>query len=111
MTPDSHGRDARLSLARPAALSTCRIIIRANGAPLLLDLIKPPAVTSLRLAVPTLVIWRFSDLTMLSGLLDGLEEYVQDLTVVRINDAGHYPMRSHPDPVNLAIRTFVRRLR
>ena len=37
---------------------------------------------------------------MLSGSLDGLEEYVQDLTVVRIDDAGHYPMRSHPGTVN-----------
>jgi pimeloyl-ACP methyl ester carboxylesterase len=73
--------------------------------------VRPPAVTSLRLDVPTLVIWGLSDPTMLSGLLNGLEEYVQDLTVVRINDAGHYPMRSHPDSVNLAIRNFMRRLR
>ena len=44
-----------------------------------------------------------------SGSLDGLEEYVQDLTVVRIADAGHYPMRSHPGLVNQTIRNFVRR--
>jgi epoxide hydrolase 4 len=75
------------------------------------DVVRPPAVTSLRLSVPTLVIWGLSDTTMLAGLLDGLEEYVQDLTVVRINDAGHYPMRSHPALVNLTIRNFVRRLR
>jgi len=75
------------------------------------DVVRPPAVTSLRLSVPTLVIWGLSDSTMRSGLLDGLEEYVQDLTVVRINDAGHYPMRSHPALVNLTIRNFVRRLR
>jgi len=42
-------------------------------------------------------------------LLDGLEEYVHDLTVVRINDAGHYPMLSHTRTVNQAIRNFVRR--
>ena len=69
----------------------------------------PPAATSLRLSVPTLVIWGLSDPTTLSGSLDGLEEYVQDLTVVRIDDAGHYPMRSHPAQVNQAIRNFVRR--
>ena len=73
--------------------------------------VRPPAVTSLRLSVPTLVIWGLSDPTLLSGLLDGLEEQVHDLTLVRINEAGHYPMRSHPALVNLAIRNFVRRLR
>jgi pimeloyl-ACP methyl ester carboxylesterase len=70
---------------------------------------RPPATTSLRLSVPALVIWGLSDTTLLSGLLNGLEEYVQDLTVVRINDAGHLPMRSHSDQVNHAIRDFVRR--
>jgi pimeloyl-ACP methyl ester carboxylesterase len=68
-----------------------------------------PAATSLRLGVPTLVIWGLSDPTTLSASLDGLEEYVQDLTVLRIDDAGHYPMRSHPRQVNQAIRNFVGR--
>jgi pimeloyl-ACP methyl ester carboxylesterase len=45
---------------------------------------------------------------MLPGLLDGLEGYVQDLTVLRIDDAGHYPMRSHTALVNDAIRNFMR---
>jgi len=70
---------------------------------------RPPATTSLRLSVPTLVIWGLSDPTILSGSLDGLEEYVHDLTVVRIADADHYPMRSHPGSVNQSIRNFVRR--
>src|SRR5262249_11062052 len=73
--------------------------------------VRPPLVTSLRLGVPTLAIWGLSDPAMLPGLLDGLEEYVHDLTIVRINDAGHYPMRSHTATVNHAIRNFVRRLR
>jgi pimeloyl-ACP methyl ester carboxylesterase len=70
---------------------------------------RPPAATSLRLRVPTLVVWGMDDSTILSGSLCGLEEYVQDLTVVRLDDAGHYPMRSHPGPVNQAIRDIVRR--
>jgi pimeloyl-ACP methyl ester carboxylesterase len=68
---------------------------------------RPPAATSLRLSVPTLVIWGLSDPTTLSGSLDGLEEYVQYLAVVRIADADHYPMRSHPSLVNQCIRNFV----
>jgi pimeloyl-ACP methyl ester carboxylesterase len=70
---------------------------------------RPPANISLRLRVPTLVIWGLGDSTILSGSLRGLEEYVQDLTVMRFDDAGHYPMRSHPDPVNQAIRDILRR--
>jgi pimeloyl-ACP methyl ester carboxylesterase len=70
---------------------------------------RPPATTSLRLSAPTLVIWGLSDPAMLPGLLHGLEEYAQDLTVVQIDDAGHYPMRSHAGTVNRAIREFVRR--
>lgn len=69
----------------------------------------PPVSTSLRLRVPTLVIWGMRDEGLLPGLLNGLEDYVQDLTVVRIDDAGHTPMRSHPGAVNRAIRDFVER--
>jgi pimeloyl-ACP methyl ester carboxylesterase len=72
---------------------------------------KPPVTTSLRVAVPTLVIWGMRDHAMLPGQLDGLEAYVADLTVRRIADAGHYPMRSHPDLVNQAIGDFRRRAR
>jgi pimeloyl-ACP methyl ester carboxylesterase len=59
--------------------------------------------------VPTLVIWGMSDAAMLPGSLDGLEDYVQDLRVVRIDDAGHTPMRTHAGAVNRAIGDFVRR--
>jgi epoxide hydrolase 4 len=95
-----------LSIAESAAMGTPDL-----AAHFFANVVRPPAVPSLRLGVPTLVIWGGSDTAMLSGLLDGLEEYVEDLTVVRINDAGHYPMRSHTATVNQAIRNFVRRLR
>jgi epoxide hydrolase 4 len=68
-----------------------------------------PATTSLRVNVPTLVIWGLSDPALLPGCIDGLEDYVEDLTVVRIEDAGHYPMRSHPGVVTKAMRDFMMR--
>ena len=46
------------------------------------------------------------DAAILPGSLQGLDADVQDLTVIRIDDAGHTPMRSHPGPVNRAIRAF-----
>jgi pimeloyl-ACP methyl ester carboxylesterase len=69
----------------------------------------PPATTSLRVTVPTLVIWGMRDPYLLPQQLDGLDAYTSDLTVVRIEDAGHYPMRSHPELVNEAIRAFSQR--
>jgi pimeloyl-ACP methyl ester carboxylesterase len=70
---------------------------------------RPPATTSLRVSVPTLVIWGLGDTATLPGCLEGLEEYADDLTVVRMEEAGHYPMLSHPDAVAKAMREFVSR--
>jgi pimeloyl-ACP methyl ester carboxylesterase len=68
---------------------------------------RPPASTSLVVEVPTLVIWGMQDPSQLPGLLAGLDDYVPDLTLVRIGDAGHYPMRTHPEQVTRAIRRFL----
>jgi pimeloyl-ACP methyl ester carboxylesterase len=68
----------------------------------------PPATTSLWVKVPTLVIWGMRDPHMLPQQLDGLDAYASNLTVVRIKDGGHYPMRSHPELVNQTIRAFAR---
>jgi len=68
-----------------------------------------PTTTSLRVEVPTLVIWGMQDPACLPGQLDGLHDHVPDATVIRIEDAGHRPMQSHPAVVNRAIRDFLRR--
>ena len=70
---------------------------------------RPPETTSLRVRVPTLVIWGMRDEALLPGSLEGLESYVQDLKIVRIADAGHLPMRTHGHAVNLVIRDFLQR--
>lgn len=70
---------------------------------------EPPATKTLRVDVPTLVLWGMRDPACLPGQLDNLHDYAPDATVVRIEDAGHYPMQSHPALVNRAIRDFLRR--
>lgn len=70
---------------------------------------EPPATTSLLVNVPTLVLWGMQDPALLPGQLDGLDDYVPNAVIVRIADAGHYPMRSHPALVNRAIREFIER--
>ena len=71
------------------------------------DVAEPPAATSLRVDVPTLVLWGMQDPVCLPGLLDKLGDYAPNATVVRIEDAGHRPMQSHPMLVNRAIRDFL----
>jgi len=70
---------------------------------------EPPVITSLRVNVPTLVLWGMQDAALLSGQLEHLDNYAPDAVIVRIENAGHYPIRSHPDLVNRAIRDFLAR--
>jgi pimeloyl-ACP methyl ester carboxylesterase len=77
------------------------------AAALFADVAEPPATTSLRVDVPTLVLWGMQDPAMLPGQLDNLHDYAPNATVVRIEDAGHRPMQSHPMLVNRAIRDFL----
>jgi pimeloyl-ACP methyl ester carboxylesterase len=73
------------------------------------DVTERPATTSLRVDVPTLVLWGMQDRELLPGLLDGLSDYAPNATVARFEDAGHRPMQSHPLLVNRAIRDFLER--
>ena len=52
------------------------------------DVTEPPAKTSLRVDVPTLVLWGMQDRELLPGLLDGLNDHAPNAIVVRIEDAG-----------------------
>ncbi len=53
--------------------------------------------------VPTLVIWATDDLALRPSLLDGLGELVDDLTVVKVPDCGHFVPWEAPDRVNAAL--------
>lgn len=64
---------------------------------------------ALTVRVPTLVIWGEQDRALLPGNLDGLEQFVPDLTVKRIPDGSHWVIHEHPALVNQYIREFVQR--
>ena len=57
--------------------------------------------------VPTLVIWGEQDRALLMGNLDGMDEYVADLTVKRIPDATHWVVHEQPEVVNALIHEFI----
>jgi pimeloyl-ACP methyl ester carboxylesterase len=62
----------------------------------------------LAVKVPTLVIWGEEDQALLTGNLDGLEEYVDHLTVRRIPDGTHWVTHEQPERVNGIIRDFLK---
>jgi pimeloyl-ACP methyl ester carboxylesterase len=58
--------------------------------------------------VPTLVIWGEQDQALLTGNLEGLGEYVGDLTIKRIPDGSHWVIHEQPELVNSLIREFLK---
>jgi len=59
------------------------------------------------ITAPTLVIWGEKDTALLTGNLDGLGEYVSNLTIKRIPDGSHWVINEQPDLVNKLIRDFI----
>lgn len=60
-----------------------------------------------KVIVPTLVIWGERDKALLTGNLEGLDDYVRDLTVRRVPDASHWVVHERPALVNQYIREFL----
>jgi pimeloyl-ACP methyl ester carboxylesterase len=57
--------------------------------------------------VPTLVIWGEMDTALTIHNLDGLEEFVPDMTIKRIPDGSHWVVREQPELINELIRNFI----
>jgi len=57
--------------------------------------------------VPTLIIWGEKDKALLPSILDGIEEMVESLEVVRVPDATHWVLDEKPNLVNAEIRRFI----
>jgi pimeloyl-ACP methyl ester carboxylesterase len=57
--------------------------------------------------IPTLVVWGILDKALLPIQLDGLDELIDDLTVVRLPEVGHFAPWEAPDAVADALRPFL----
>lgn len=57
--------------------------------------------------VPTLVVWGMKDTALLPIQLQGLEVFVHDLTLAKLEDAGHFVPWEQPEPVIAAIKAFM----
>jgi len=59
-----------------------------------------------RITMPVLVTWGMDDTALLSGQVEGLDEIIDDLTLVKI-DAGHFVPWEAPDAVSAAIKDWL----
>jgi pimeloyl-ACP methyl ester carboxylesterase len=64
--------------------------------------------TALNVKVPTLVIWGEKDTALLTGNLDGLDQFVPQLIIKRIPDGSHWVIHEKAAEVNADIREFIR---
>ena len=62
-----------------------------------------------KVRVPTLVVWGMKDKALLPVQLDGLDALVDDLTIHRIPDAGHFCPWEAPDAVLAGLKPFLKR--
>jgi epoxide hydrolase 4 len=98
--------------SQPGALTGGLNYYRATNVEALENLeeaLKKPSIGELipKINVPTLVIWGEKDTALLTGCLDGLEQYVPNVLIKRIPDASHWVVREKPELVNKYMREFV----
>lgn len=60
-----------------------------------------------RIEVPTLVVWGEKDLALEVATLEGTDQYVSDLKIIRLPNASHWVQQDEPEAVNSAIRAFL----
>ncbi|RYG79322.1 MAG: alpha/beta hydrolase, partial [Alphaproteobacteria bacterium] len=63
----------------------------------------------LTINVPTLVFWALDDSALLPGLLDGLDDYVPQMTLIKVADATHWIVHEQPALIAREIEQFLQR--
>jgi epoxide hydrolase 4 len=61
----------------------------------------------LEVLLPTLVIWGMGDTALPPNLLDGLEDFVPQLTLHRVQDATHWIVHEQPELVTRLLQAFL----
>ena len=110
--PEAEKRQYLADWSQPGAMTAMLNWYRAAKV-----IIPPPSVTvSLpdlmlrafpKVRVPTLVIWGIKDAALLPVQLEGLDKLVDDLTIVRLQDAGHFAPWEAGEKVAAALEPFL----
>jgi pimeloyl-ACP methyl ester carboxylesterase len=61
-----------------------------------------------RLMMPILIIWGLNDAALLPCQLEGLDDHIENLKIVRVPEAGHFVPWEAPEPVTAAMRSWLR---
>ncbi|NKE66495.1 alpha/beta fold hydrolase [Ramlibacter sp. RBP-2] len=61
----------------------------------------------LTIDLPTLVLWGMKDVALLPSLVDGLDQYVPDLTLEKVDDASHWIFHEQPQLVADRLERFL----
>ncbi len=95
--PDDIVRLYRQQAGEPGALTAMlnyyRAVLRGGGA------VRQRILGYPTIDVPTLVIWGLQDQALVRQNLDGLDEFVTDLTIVKMDRAGHFVHQDEPKRV------------
>ena len=110
--PESEKRQYIAEWAQPGALTSMLNWYRAGKM-----VVPPPGLTVPlpdwllkafpKVRVPTLVVWGMKDTALLPIQLEGLDDLVEDLRIVRLPEAGHFAPWEAPDEVADALRDFL----
>ena len=112
LIPEEEKRQYIADWSQPGALTAMFNWYRASS------LIVPPTSVTVpipdwvlgafpKVRVPTLVVWGMGDKALLPLQLDGMDRLVDDLTVVRVADAGHFVPWEKPTAVAQALEGFL----
>ncbi len=62
-----------------------------------------------KLKIPTMVVWAMDDLALPPANLDGMDALIDDLTLIKVPDCGHFVQWEAPEAVNAALDEFLGR--
>ena len=110
--PEAEKQQYIAEWSQPGAMTAMLNWYRAAG-----RVVPPPGVTVplpdwvlkpfAKVKVPTLVIWGMKDTALLPLQLDGLDRLVEDLTIVRLPEAGHFAPWEAGEEVANALADFL----
>jgi pimeloyl-ACP methyl ester carboxylesterase len=69
------------------------------------NLVLPPEMFTIK--IPTQIIWGMGDIALRPELLDGLEDYIPDLRIHKIDDATHWVTHEQPARIKQLIGDFL----